>query len=198
MDKLRNFLYGIGASNELLHSAFEKKCFIEMICLAANQIDALLRIAIILERQLRNDCRDLIDELLYQGEGDKIVMEKKIYELSLKEGIICEELRDKLYSLYNDRNRVVHRYIISDITTADVEEIARNLVLVRDEIKEIVRNIEDKQIATGRGMTSNESTLSPEELRELIEKSISVKHGKVDLDIPPANGESNTSRYYNL
>lgn len=196
MGKLQNFLKGIGASNELLHKAFKQNAFIEMVCLTANQIDALLRIAIILQNQLNNNNKVLIEELLFQGDGDGIIMEKRIYDLALQRLIISKPTHDRLYALYNQRNKVVHRYIISDITTQQIKNIARDFLSLRNEIKEIVREIENTQIKSGKGMTSNDPMLTPEEVQKFIEESIKDKHGALKIDIPPANGKKTNDRFY--
>ena len=60
------FLQGIGLTDLLLRKAIENKAFFEATCLFGNQIDSLLRIGIILKKQILNS-NDLIErEWIYQ------------------------------------------------------------------------------------------------------------------------------------
>lgn len=52
-----------------------------------------------------------------------------------------------LYELYEDRNRVTHRFSISEITLAEVERIAYDYYFLREEIKIIVDNLEPSKSA---------------------------------------------------
>lgn len=49
------FLQGIGASQLILKNAIENKAFIEATCVLASQIDSLLRIGIVLQKQILNE-----------------------------------------------------------------------------------------------------------------------------------------------
>lgn len=177
MDKFGNFLAGIGATNQLINHAFESKCFSAPVCLSANQIDAFLRIGIILKNQLKNDNKDIIEELIYQGEKDRPVMEREIYERACKEGIITKSTCDKLHSLYSQRNRVVHRYIISNITTKEVEDIARKIGIILMEMESMIRELENEQLKQEKGMTKRNPSISTEQLKKMIYDSIIQKHG---------------------
>lgn len=65
MDKLEIFLKGFAGSASLLKKAMDSGSFIECVCILSNQIDALLRIGIILDTQLKEDNKNIIDELLF-------------------------------------------------------------------------------------------------------------------------------------
>lgn len=147
------FLRGLGATALILSRAIENKAFIEATCILANQIDALLRTGIILKNQLINKSSEIDLEWIYQGERDRKKMEKDIYKKALELEIIDGGLNDELYKLYDDRNRVVHRFIISEITLAKVEEIAYEYYKMRQKVTTIVYNIESEQIKLGVGMT---------------------------------------------
>jgi hypothetical protein len=148
------FLQGIGATNLMLNKAIENKAFIEATCLLGTQIDSLLRIAIVLQHQLINKNMVIEKEWIYQGTTDKKKSEKDIYKKAKDLGIIDEAMFDDLYKLYEDRNRVVHRFIISEITLADVESISYEYYQVRENIKQIVDDIESEQIKQNIGMTT--------------------------------------------
>lgn len=147
------FLQGIGASALILNRAIENKSFIEATCLFATQIDSLLRIAIVLQKQILNK-NDTIDrEWIYQGPEDKRKTEKDVYKTAKELNIIDDEVLKELFRLYEDRNRVIHRFIISEITLADVEQIAYRYLLVLNTIAEIVDNLEGEQIKLNIGIT---------------------------------------------
>jgi hypothetical protein len=58
-------------------------------------------------------------------------------------------------SLYEDRNRVIHRFIISEITIADVQIISHRYYGIRERIKLIVDDLESDQIRLNIGMTTD-------------------------------------------
>lgn len=55
--------------------------------------------------------------------------------------------------MYEDRNRVIHRFIISEITLTEVEQIASRYLRILKTIAEIADNIEGEQIKLNVGMT---------------------------------------------
>lgn len=149
------FLQGVGATSLILNKAIENKAFIEATCIIANQMDALLRTGIILKKQIADKDRNIELEWIYQGLDDKRKSEKDVFGEALKLGVIGQDVFDELYELYEDRNRVVHRFIISEITLAEVEEIAFRYYLKREAINKIIYDLESEQIRLGVGMTTN-------------------------------------------
>lgn len=147
------FLQGVGATSLMLNKSVKSKAFIEATCIIANQIDALLRIGIVLKKQLLNGNNLIETKWIYQGLSDKIISEKDVYKESLNLGIITQEIFDNLYQLYNDRNRVVHRFIISVITLAEAEEISYKYYKKSEELNQIIYNLEAEQIKLNVGMT---------------------------------------------
>ena len=147
------FLQGFGATVFMLNKAVENHSFIEATCLLASQIDGLLRIGIVLQRQLDNNNSIIEKEWIYQGLKDKKKSEKDIYNKAKDLGVLDEELIKELYNLYEDRNRVIHRFIISEITVAEVEDIAYRYSKCSDKINSIIYDIESKQIELRVGMT---------------------------------------------
>lgn len=172
------FLQGVGATAAILNKAVINKAFIEATCVLANQIDALLRIGIVLKKQIINSNSEIEIEWIYQGPNDKKKTEKNIYTKAKEIGIINESLFNKLYHLYEDRNRVVHRFIISEITIAEIETIAYNYYQLQEQINKIIFNIESEQIKLNIGMTKlrRESDDSIETTLEFIKGKI----GKLD------------------
>jgi hypothetical protein len=172
------FIQGVGATSAILNKAVKNKAFIESTCIIANQIDALLRIGIVLKKQILNNSIEIEQEWIYQGLTDKIKSEKDIYASAKDLGIISEDIYKKLYLLYDDRNRVIHRFIISEITIAEIENIAFNYYKVQEQINQIIYDLESEQISLNIGMTRNSSNSSDSQ-EEFIEY-IKGKIGKQD------------------
>jgi len=147
------FLQGVGATAYMLNKAVENHAFIEATCLLASQIDGLLRIGIVLKKQIENNNSIIEKEWIYQGKKDKKKSEKDIYKKAKELKIVDEDTFNELYQLYDNRNRVIHRFIISEITLAEVENIAYQYYQMQQKINSIIYDIESKQIKLGIGMT---------------------------------------------
>ena len=75
--------------------------------------------------------------------------------------------------MYEDRNRVVHRFIISEITLINVEHISYKYYVLRGEINELIYKIEEEQITKQVGMTEKGNSLEGKEsLREWANEKI--------------------------
>lgn len=175
---------GFVAATQLLQRAGEKGFFIEYTCLSASIIDGLLRIGLILKHQLETKTDEIDESLLYQTDEDKIIPERKIYQIALEKTIISQKLFDKLEELYKKRNRVIHRYIISDISTKEVLNIGIKYEETISLVSGAVKKLEEEQIETSIGMTkSGKDKPEPEEdiLKRLNEMS-TKKHGDDFLD----------------
>ncbi len=151
--RLDSFIQGVGATEYMIDNAVGHKCFIEVTCLFASQIDALLRIGIVLQEQINNKNSSIDKAWIYQSADDKKKSEKEVYNTAKELGILDARVHDDLYELYEERNRVVHRFIISEITAAEIEQIAFRYYLIKERINKIVYNIENKQIELNLGMT---------------------------------------------
>src|SRR5690606_3735496 len=114
----------LAASFDLLNIAYKNSSEIEIIIILANQIDAYLRLAIVMKKQLISNTNEIDIRLLYQDENDKPIFERHIYKLAKELVIINQDIFDRLEYLYSDRNRMVHRYIISDLKTRDIGELS--------------------------------------------------------------------------
>ena len=172
-DKFSNYMEGMAAAGKLLSRAHENGSFVESVCLSASLIDGLLRMGLILQHQIETESLEIIPELLFQGAKDKIVSERSVYERAELEGIIDARIRTQLDSLYSERNKVVHRYIISGIKTADVLDIAHQYHMILMAVNNLVAEIEKKQIRLGVGMTRNYSHGVVRTIEEMAER----KHG---------------------
>ena len=144
-DRFDKFNSSLGASFDLKNKAFENHCFIQFIIVIANQIDAYLRICIVLKYQLIERNHNFKIEYLHQKDDDKPLMEKKIYDKAKELEIINENQHTELYELYNLRNKVVHRYIITDFKTFQLPEISLKYEILCEEIRLILRDVELEQ-----------------------------------------------------
>lgn len=179
-DRFDKFMSSIAAVIDLRNRAVKSESYIELVILIANHIDALLRLSIILNQQLSENSNNIDTSLLFQGELDKPIMEKKIYKMALDEGIITQELYDKLFNLYDERNKVVHRYIITDLQTRNVMTIALDYSMLQEKIGLIVEDFEKRQYSRKIGIygTENPPDKKPDELGiKWIISNIKDKHG---------------------
>ena len=179
------FMASIATTIDLRNRAIQNKSFIEYVILSASGIDALLRLSIILTSQIENENNEIDTTLLFQSESDKAIMEREIYKKTLEKNIISHDMYYKLENLYKQRNRVVHRYIITDITTDEVSKIAYNYSILYNEIGDIVNSIEREQVKLKVGIHKNNIKLGikPDEMElEKIISSIKDKHGKIKYD----------------
>lgn len=177
-EKLVNFMQGFAAAVELDARAAKQGCFVECVCLTASIIDATLRMGLILRHQLDTGTADLSEELLHQGEADAAISERSIYRRALAKGIVDQAVFEELEALYQERNRVVHRYVISGITTKDVLGIAMRQDVLKHRVSEAVAVLEEEQIRLGIGMTARAEKLVAAE--DVLDQATG-KHGDAGL-----------------
>jgi hypothetical protein len=176
------FISSMAASIDLRNKALENGSFIELVILIANRIDGLLRLSIILTNQLENNNSEIDSSILYQSEDDKPLMERQIYKISFERKIIDKKLYDELELLYKERNKVVHRYIITDIRTEDVLNIAKEYSEIEDKVDKIISELEIRQYTLKVGI--NNGDLRPGEKLDSLEMkklltSVRDKHGRI-------------------
>lgn len=145
MEKFDRFQAALAASYDLLDNALESDSFIEIIAISANQIDAFLRLSIVIAIQLKNQTDAVPLKYIFQAEDERGLMERQIFNDALKYGVITGDDRKELNSLYKLRNRVIHRYIISDIKTRDLPSIALRYVEASEKVRLILRDLENEQ-----------------------------------------------------
>jgi len=150
--RFNRFMVSLLASIDLTNKAQEKGSSIELVILYANRIDALLRLALILQKQLQDSTNDIDSKLIFQGEGDKPISEKAIYKRALDSGVIEEPLFKRLMNLYESRNKVVHRYIISDLKTNDIIKLVVDYMDIHEIIGNKVGVLEQEQFTKGIGI----------------------------------------------
>jgi len=178
------FMASIAATIDLLNKAGENGSLIEYVALTANKIDALLRLSIILSKQIEEG-NNLIDtKYLFQAETDKTIMERTIYKTVLEKGIISQSIFEELEELYKKRNKVIHRYIITDIRTEDIKKIVFEYYQLGDKIDSIINGLEKKQNDLQVGIHKNSDSLGKMKetmLNEVISK-VRDKHGDIETD----------------
>lgn len=150
--KYDNFLGSLGSSYDLRERAMESKSYIELVAIVSNQIDAFLRMAIVLKKQLINSTDDIEIKYLYQEEEGKKIMERHIFREAEELGIIDQIIFKELNELYGLRNGVIHRFIISHIKTIDIAEISARYLILSEKINQILKSVEDEQIDKGIGI----------------------------------------------
>ncbi len=176
-DKLVRFMNAFTAATQLLARAGQNGFFVEYVCLATSVVDATLRMGLILQHQIRTSSKDIPDKYLFQSEEGKIISERQIYADALQLNVIDESLFARLEDLYKKRNRVIHRYVISDISTNEVLEIGIEYEKCIPEVSNRVEQIESRQIELGVGMTVAGTSEPKEAMQSWFDEMSSEKHG---------------------
>ena len=152
LDKFDRFTGSLAASHDLLCTAIDAGAHIEIIAITANQIDAYLRLSLVIVKQLEEKTDNIETKYLFQADGERGIMERKIFEDALKFQIIDLNTFNDLNELYNLRNRVIHRYIISDIKSRDLVDIAGRYLKALEKTRLTLRDFEQKQAVVPYGV----------------------------------------------
>jgi uncharacterized protein YutE (UPF0331/DUF86 family) len=145
LDKFDRFTGSLAASHDLLNSAIDSQSFVEIIAIAANQIDAYLRLSLVIAKQLSDKTNEIETRYLFQADGERGIMERRVFDDALELDVIDQEAFDDLSGLYNLRNRVIHRYIISNIRTRDLVNIAGRYLNSLEKTRLTLRSFEQRQ-----------------------------------------------------
>ena len=145
LDKFDRFTGSLAASHDLLYSAIDSESFVEIIAIAANQIDAYLRLSLVIAKQLNEQTNNIETRYLFQADGERGIMERKVFDDAVEFDVIDQETFDNLSELYDLRNRVIHRYIISNIRTRDLVDIASRYLNALEKTRLILRDFEQRQ-----------------------------------------------------
>lgn len=152
LNKYDNFIGSLIGSHDLLNKAYESNSHIELVAILSNHVDAYLRLSIILHQQLESQNNEIEIKYLFQEENERGIIERKIYDKAFELKIIDEVILQELNNLYNVRNRVIHRYIISHLKTRDIVRAAYEYTMLCEKIRLILKSYEDKQIGLGFGI----------------------------------------------
>lgn len=152
LDRYYKFEAALAASFDLKESALKSGSLIEFILVVASQIDSYLRLCIVMKKQLGSNSDDFEQKYFYQSEQCKPITERAIYKEAKSLGVISDINFDRLGRLYDLRNKIVHRFIISDIRTRDLLDIATDYDDASEEIRLVMRKLEDLQRETKVGI----------------------------------------------
>lgn len=103
---------------------------------------------------------------------DSVIVAFRVHAIS----VIDDAMFARLQTLYDQRNRVVHRYVISRITTSDVLNIAIEYEEIISALSKRIYEIEEQQIKEGIGITVRGPALEGEEGKRFLEEIADEKH----------------------
>jgi len=152
-DKFQNFINAFGATRLLLRRAHDQGFLIEGLVLYASLIDSFCRICLVLKEQLENKTDHINEKYIYQFAGNSGILERKIYDLAYKNKIISKKIFDELNSLYDIRNKAIHRFFISEIEYSHLEVVCKRYENLYNNLWQIAYYLESEQINKGVGMT---------------------------------------------
>lgn len=176
--RYEKFLSALAATFDLLQRALQNEFPIELIIVYASQIDAYLRLCIVLKYQIIEKSNLFKIQYLYQDKTDKAINEKRIYKEAVEMKIITTEIYDMLFNLYNERNKIVHRYIISDIKTFMLFEIAEKYKMMAENIRLILAGIEKEQFENKTGYYGTKDPLIDKTMEhaDFLKSMVNEKH----------------------
>ena len=179
MDFFENFLYSFGAARKLLERAYHSGSLIEGIVLYVSLIDGLLRIALILDKQLRDDTSEFDLSYVEQKPSGPKYTERQIFEEAYKHQLIDETLKRSISDLYEKRNSLIHRFFLTDLKYADLEPWLDRYEEIYDKCYEIVDGLEKQQIRESKGMVRT----GPDADKSKVLEAVNQKLG-ISLDPP--------------
>ena len=153
LEKFQNFLRAFGAARLLLQRAHERGSLIEGLVLYAALADGFCRICLVLQEQLEKKTGDINQKCIYQHGNEQNFNERKIYNLALEKKIISKNLFKELNTLYDIRNKVIHRFFISEVEYTHLEIVCTRYEKVYEQLHKITYDLESEQIKRGIGMT---------------------------------------------
>ena len=182
---LGNFMRTFFSVHNLLTKAKESGSHIEALVLSASQVDAMLRFGMILKMQIRDKTRGYDSSLVYQ-KGKKFKMERAIFDDSLEIKLITKSEFTELSRLYDFRNRVVHRYFISDLEYSEIDTCLKRYEKIIEKLGVKLQKLEQEQVKKGVGMTTPEQLgIDDKTARTIIrEENMKIDSSKYVTVIP--------------
>ena len=153
LGKFQNFLRAFGATRLLLQRAHERGSLVEGLVLYAALADGFCRICLVLKEQLDKKNGEINQKYIYQHDDEPNFNERKIYGLAFEKKIIDKNLFKELNTLYDIRNKVIHRFFISEVEYTHLEIVCTRHEKVYEQLHKITYGLESKQIKQGVGMT---------------------------------------------
>lgn len=176
--RYEKFLSALAATFDLKARAIQNEFPIEIIIINASQIDAYLRLCIVFKYQIIEKSNLFKIQYLYQNKTEKAITEKLIYKKALEMNIITDNMHNLLFDLYNDRNKIVHRYIISDIKTFTLFEIAKKYEIMSEAVRLILAEIEKEQFDNKLGYYGSRDPLVNKSMEsaDFLKAMVNEKH----------------------
>ena len=115
-----NFTHSVAAARLLLKRAHEQGSLIEGLVLYASSIDALLRNLVALGVGDRDGTTIQLDARYFVHDETKWMSERRLYAEALDAEVLTETEFRELEDLYTFRNAVIHRFITSGMTYAEI------------------------------------------------------------------------------
>ena len=139
-----DLIHSIATARMLSQKANVNGSLIEGLCLYVSIIDGFLRLSIIYTRTQKspNHTYSIEKKLIRQDDNENTYSEKEIYKLALKEEIIQKDIYDKLIEMYNFRNKVVHRFSISNVSYSEVAKACETYEHIYNKIFNILEVLE--------------------------------------------------------
>jgi len=138
-----NFTHSVTAARLLLKRAHEQGSLIEGLVLYASSVDALLRNLVALSVGERDGTVIRLDAVYFYHDDTKWMNERTVYARALNAKVLTEPEFRELEDLYGFRNTVIHRFIISGMTYAEIgsrlDRYEKILSTLFDRLREIER-----------------------------------------------------------
>lgn len=184
---LDNFMHAFVSLNFLLEISLEankkgRTGFIESLILYVSLIDTMLRYCILLTRINQRKSKKVDPDLpeLFHQDGKKFLSERAIFDLAQKEVDFLKHNKSLFFetvnSLYDERNKAVHRYAITNFQYSEIKDILQKNLGLKDILFELVVSLEKEQSELGVGfITKSDLALSDEDSIEEMKKIIETK-----------------------
>ena len=156
-ESLSRFLEGMAAAQERLNRGYESQSALECIVLSAAIVDGLLRMGLIMKRQLNYHSSEIDESLLRQGDGDKKITERWVIDEAETLRVIPGDMARLLRSLYETRNKCIHRYIISEVNYAFATRLVFDYATAIEQVRLEIKKLEEQQHAQGIGVVVAEA-----------------------------------------
>lgn len=148
----KNFCETYDPVMRLIDRSKENGSLLEGLVLTTSLIDALLRNCLVLQNQIDNSNAE-IDEIYIYQRGRSYISERNIFKEVHDRKIISADLFKQISDFYDERNKAVHRYFISNFQYMDIQTLLnKNLNIVSDLMK-VLYEIEEEQIKLKVGIT---------------------------------------------
>ncbi|MBN1325537.1 hypothetical protein JW977_00950 [Candidatus Falkowbacteria bacterium] len=133
----------------------------------ASLVDGFCRVCLVLKEQIEKHTDAINEKYIYQNEGEANFNERAIYKQAFDRKIIGKELYEELNTLYDIRNKVIHRFFIGEVEYSHLEIVCNRYELVYKELWDITYDLEAKQIDENVGMTIKGSKITETDKAEI-------------------------------